>query len=152
MKQHRLLATLFLLFAASAHADHIDISFGPSMNGNTNPKLVTLGYEKVFDPGSALVSCGAMFEDSTNFECSGILSARVQTTGGMFSRIGFGPSFITHTDDRLSSIFEFNIQYALGFEQGNWDIGVIGNHFSNAGIWPPNYGRDFLGLLIEVGI
>ncbi len=122
------------------------------MNGATNPKLAQVGYEKVFDPGSLLVQCGAMFEESTNYACGVVLSARVQTSGGMFTRVGFGPAAIAHTDDRLSSIFEFNIQYALGFEQGGWDIGIIGNHFSNAGIWPPNYGRDFLGLLIEIGI
>ncbi len=143
---------LLLLLTSTAFADHVDISFGPSMNGATNPKLVTLGFEKVFDPGSALLSCGAMFEQSTNYECSLVLSARVQTTGGMFTRVGLGPALITHVDDRLSSIGEVNIQYALGFAQNGWDIGVIGNHFSNAGIVPPNFGRDFLGLLIEIGL
>ncbi len=146
------LSFIFLFLFSSARADHIDIDFGPSMNGATNPKLAQVGYEKVFDPGSLLIQCGAMFEESTNYECGAVLSARVQTAGGMFTRVGFGPAAISHPDDRLSSIFEFNIQYALGFEQNGWDIGIIGNHFSNAGITPPNFGRDFLGLLIEIGL
>lgn len=148
----RTLLAAILLLSCTAHADHLSISFGPSLNGGTNPKFAALGYEKVFDPGSLLFECGGMFEAPIIGVCSAVLSARVQTQGGMFVRMGVGPAFITHTDDRLSSIFEFNIQSAIGFTQEGWDIGIGYRHYSNAGLFPPNYGRDFFGGLIEIGL
>jgi hypothetical protein len=142
-----------LLFSNPGHADHVVLAFGPSLNGGTNPKMAQLGYEFLFDHSSLLTSCAAMFESETNGWCSAVVSARVQTSGGMFTRVGVGPAAIFHTDDRLGTIPEFNIQYALGFEQDGWDIGIIGNHLSNASLWQGvNQGRDFAALLVEIWI
>lgn len=146
------LALLAILFSTLAYADHIDLSFGPSLNGGTNPKFAALGYEKVFDPGSLLLECGAMFAGPPIGMCSLVLSARVETPTGLFVRMGVGPALVTRTDDRLSSIGEFNIQGAIGFSQGGWDIGLGYRHYSNAGLVPPNFGRDFWGGLIEIGL
>jgi hypothetical protein len=145
------LASVLALSACPASADHLAVSFGPSLNGGATPKLVQAGYEYLLTNGSLLATCGAMFEGGETIgTCSALVSARVQTPGGMFTRVGIGPAFITETDSRLSSIFEFNIQGAVGWTQNGWDIGVVYNHYSNAGIWPPNFGRDFLGLLVDI--
>lgn len=147
------LLALLILLATEARADHLIFSFGPSLNGGSSPKLATVGYEKLWDTTSLVMSCGALFEGDTPLAmCSIVPSVRVQTISGIFTRVGIGPAILSRTDDRLSSQFEFNIQYAIGITQSGWDVGLIGNHFSNAGLWPPNYGRDFLGLLVEIGL
>lgn len=146
-----LLLAFALLLPSLCQADHLVLSFGPSLNGSAYPKLVTGGYEFTWETTSLVATCGAMFESGLKGVCSIVPSVRVETVGGIFTRVGVGPAFITGTDERLSSIFEFNIQYAIGITQSGWDVGLVGNHYSNAGIWPPNYGRDFLGLLVDIG-
>ena len=152
-RNYRVGILLFALLSGRlAWSDHLDLNFGPSLNGATNPKFAALGYEKVFDPGSLLLDCGGMFESPIVGMCSLVLSARVQSASGVFVRLGAGPGVITRTDDRLSSPFEFNLQGALGFTQDGWDVGLGYRHYSNAGLVPPNFGRDFWGALIEIGI
>ena len=149
---------LFLVIAVlcaaikSAHADHLTAGFGPSLNGNTNPKYFSLGYEDMFSQsGSLLFQCGIFFEDVANVgNCSAVLSLRVQTPSGLFMRIGAGPGAITRTDDRLSSILEANIRYALGVTAFGCDVGFEGSHWSNAGFVPPNLGRDFIGGFVGI--
>lgn len=143
-----MLAFLLMLLGPQAHADHLTLLFGGSIENAPNPKLLKLGWEKVFDPASLHVACGAMFEGETNVECSAVLSMRVQTPGGVFARIGAGPAYVMHTDDRVSSNLNANIQAALGLIQNGYEVGACWDHLSNGGLVPPNLGRDFLGLCI----
>jgi hypothetical protein len=132
--------------------DHINIALGPSLNGSTNPKFGSLGYEKTFGHGSLIAQCTAIFTAPIpTGACSLVLSARVQTPDGWFTRVGVGPGFVTRTDDRLSSIPEINIRYAFGIDEGGWEVGLEGAHWSNASIWGgPNLGRDFAGFFLGI--
>lgn len=141
-----------LLYPALAWSDHVVLSFGPTLNGNTNPKMAGLGYEHTFGAGSLLPECRAIFSSEMNGACELVLSARVETPSGLFMRLGAGPAWVIRQDDRVSSHFNFNLQGALGLTHNGWDLGVGLTHYSNAGLWPPNEGRDFLGALIGVGL
>src|SRR4051812_10557012 len=88
-----------------AHADGLVISFGPTLNGNTNPKHASLGYEYTFGEGSLLPECRGIFSESINGACELVLSERVQTRSGLFMRLGAGPAWYFREDDRVSSHF-----------------------------------------------
>lgn len=151
----KLIALLLALLAApAARADHIAVSFGPSIHNFQN-KLLSVGYEKTFGiPMSELLSCGVMFEGQTNYSCSAVTSIRIETAGGVFVRVGFGPALVAHVTDRLSARFpEYNIRYAFGFVQSGWGAGLEGYHMSDAspvfGAPGPNLGEDVVSLLWE---
>jgi hypothetical protein len=143
-----------LLLPSSGHpADHLVLSFGPTLNGNTNPKMAGVGYELSWSEASLLAECRGIFSDPINGACSLVLSARVETVSGLFMRVGAGPGWVFHTDDRVSSKFNFNLQGVVGVVSSQ-DL-VIGAgywHYSNAGITPPNLGRDFIGPVVEIGL
>lgn len=62
----------------------------------------------------------------------------------VYAKAFFGPAFVTSTDSRLSSIFEFNHDFELGIiDHRGVSVGMAFKHMSNAGIWGSNLGRDF---------
>lgn len=147
-----LLVTITILPLKCVHADHLVFSFGPTLNGNTNPKMAGVGYERVWNESSLLAECRGIFSSDLNGACALVFSARVETLSGLFMRLGAGPAWYFRRDDRVSSNFNFNLQGAIGLTHNGWDVGAGYFHYSNAGIWGPNLGRDFLGALIEVGL
>lgn len=145
---------VIMLFAWSgkANADsHLVLSFGPTLNGNTNPKMAGLGYELSLGRESSLLAeCRGIFSDPINGACALVISARVETSSGLFVRVGAGPAWVFHTDDRVSSNFNFNLQGVVGVVAGGMIIGGGYFHYSNAGLTPPNPGRDFIGPVVEI--
>ncbi len=140
----KFIALAFLLIGSIAQANSVNLGFGPSLNGSTNPKSAKLGYElDLTDAFSFTASATGIFEPKMIGAFSLVASAKALTPSGMFLRIGFGPGVITSTDDRLSSIPEFNIVYATGLASESVEGGIEGNHWSNAGFFGgPNLGRD----------
>ena len=62
-----------------------------------------------------------------------------------------GPAFITATDSYLGGHFQFNNEIYDGLkDKQERSIGAAYKHFSSAGIYQPNVGRDM--ILIQVGI
>lgn len=142
----------FLTSKAFADADHITVAFGPSVNGNTNPKMGAVGYEKVLGNLSLKAHGGAVFSAPWNAFIAAVVSARVETPSGLFMRTGVGPAWFAHTDERLSSRGEFNISTAVGLVQDGFAVGLEHDHFSNAGLVPPNLGSDHVCLVAEIKI
>lgn len=133
--------------------DHLTIAFGPSVNGNTNPKMGAVGYERVSGNLSLRAHAGWIFSDQWNPFVAGVVSLRVETTAGVYMRAGLGPAWFKHVDERLSSRWEFNISTAVGLvDLGGAAVGLQHDHFSNAGLVPPNLGSDHLSLVVEVPI
>ncbi len=141
-----------LLISSNAHAGLLLLSFGPTINGTIGEKKVlTAGYEYNWgapslklDAGTWNVNGGMAFYGALNF------GVHVISSGGLTTRIGFGPAVISQTDERLSSNFEFNIQARIGLNMGGWEAGLNALHLSNAGIKLPNLGRDIVGIYIGV--
>ena len=142
----------FMFGIRAAHGDSAVLSFGPTLNGNTNPKMAGIGYEHTWANASLLAECRGIFSSPINGACGLTLSARVETSSGMFIRVGAGPAYYFRVDDRVSSNWNANLQGAVGLTQGGWAIGVLWVHYSNAGLVPPNLGRDFIGPVVEIGL
>ena len=146
------LCLLASLFCWSAQAHSLSLSFGPSLDGTIGvQKALQLAGEYQVGPGSFVLESGG-WNEPNGFAVFGGLSAGIHivTEDGISARVGFGPCAISQTDDRLSSIFEFHIQARLGLEMKFWGVGVQFDHFSNAGLVPPNLGRDLASLYLSV--
>ncbi len=134
------------------HVSHLVLSFGPTLNGNTNPKMASVGLESVWNESSLLAECRGIFSEELNGACEIVFSARVETLSGLFVRVGAGPAYYFRTDDRVSSNWNASLQAVVGLTQRGYDIGVGYFHYSNAGLKPPNLGRDFIGPVVEIKI
>lgn len=144
------LAVLAIFWSSVAWSDGVLLSFGPSVDaGKTNQKIIKLAYEKDWKELSLITECGAWSDDIWVKLCDMNVGVKAETTNGVFGRIGVGPSYLSHTDDRISTPFEFNLQGEIGIQQDHWAVGVKVDHYSNAGIKQPNSGRDFLDAFIE---
>lgn len=151
MKSLVLLFTVLLSTAASANI--VSLSFGPSVDDGIGVnKMLALDYE---------VSSGApalIFDFGEYNEPSGIPAIYAGVSGGIHivapsgltSRISFGPVLVSETDSRISSPFEFHIQARLGLDLHFWETGLEFDHFSNAGLVPPNLGRDVVSLYVGI--
>ncbi len=140
-----------LLISSFAWGSDLSISFGPTIDGTIGTqKVFMLGYEMQDGPLSLLLESGGWNEPG-GFAIFGGANAglHIVAPSGMAMRAGFGPSLISQTDDRLSSLFEFHIQMKIGLEHDGYGVGLQGDHFSNAGIVLPNLGRDIVSLYIQ---
>lgn len=130
--------------------DIATVGFGPSLNGNTNPKEFALGYEKTWGEVALYSHCGAIFEQLTNGYCSTGLGVHIETPSGLFTRATVGPAYVLKiSEPRLSSHWNANIVFAIGAYQGNAFFDVEYGHLSNAGVVPPNLGDDH--ALAQIG-
>ncbi len=152
MKKFAFVLAFIFFTCLSAKADHITLGFGPSINGDVNPKMGSIGYEKIWGNISIKPRCGAIFSSPWNGWCSVVVSTRVETVSGFFMRTGLGPAYFQRTSDRLSSRGQINMVTAIGMVQAGYAVGLEHNHFSNAGIVPPNPGSDSVCLVAEIKI
>lgn len=75
----------------------------------------------------------------------------VETDGPIFARVMVGPALITTPDAYLGGAFNFTEDFYLGLSGKNGNtIGVLYKHVSNAGLEPPNMGRDFAGVTVSI--
>lgn len=151
------LLTLTTLLTKPVLANDLVLSFGPTLNGNTNPKMAGIGYEYITgDETSLMAECRGIFQSDFNGACALIISARVETPSGLFMRIGAGPAWVFRTDDRVSSNFNFNLQAVMGLAMHGWYLGAGYWHYSNAGLKladpNPNLGRDFIGPVVAINL
>jgi hypothetical protein len=130
-----------------------NLSFGPTVDGQIGEKkMLALGYEVSWGSPSVELGLGEWNEANGGIAEYGTLTAglHVVTVEGLAARIAFGPAYVSQTDDRLSSLFEFHIQARIGLSMKSFETGAQFDHFSNAGIVPPNLGRDVVSLYISV--
>lgn len=146
------LCLLSLLFCWPAQANSLSLSFGPSLDGSIgDKKALQLGYEFQFGAPSLVLEAGGWNEPNGVAGFAGVnMGVHVATTDGVFVRVGVGVCAISQTDDRLSSIGEAHIQLKFGVERESFSAGLQFDHFSNAGLVPPNLGRDLGSVFIGI--
>lgn len=154
---------LFLLFVSSvAHAQENQIVIDSGLgilnsrgNSLSQNKFAKIGLEEdlwynlkqKFNAGAWLDNRGDGYSNSPfggyqlGFEVSNdVLEASLWS----------GPTVIGKTDQMLGSYLEFNETIYLGIvDKDKNSIGIVYNHFSNAGISSVNQGRDYLGLELK---
>jgi hypothetical protein len=147
------LTALWCLNTQAALSPQLNLSFGPSLDGTPGTKKAfLLGIEQNWGGPSLEVEGGTWNELNGSF--TGYVGANVGvhvvTPDGFSVRVGFGPSFITQTDDRLSYQFEFNLSARLGYEYKGWGAGGCVRHWSDAGIVGPNLGFDLACAYVTI--
>jgi hypothetical protein len=76
---------------------------------------------------------------------------RVVSGAGLYALAAMGPAYISDPDAALGSHFQFDIEMGFGLvDVDGVGIGFTYKHLSNAGLWQPNRGRDFLTLQVTM--
>ncbi len=118
-------------------------------------KLLNIGVRNYLGYGlSRQIECGAWTDRAGNGRLSsGYASVLVgvEADGPLTARVMFGPAFITTQDAYLGGHFQMQEQFYLGI-RGKQDntVGVAYKHFSSAGLYEPNVGRDFATAEISI--
>lgn len=69
---------------------------------------------------------------------------------GLFGKAFVGVAGITHKDNQLGGNFQFTEDFGFGIRDKASHIAIVYTHFSSAGIFKPNKGRDF--VTVEIGL
>lgn len=149
---------LVLLLSSCVYAGDVTLSAGlgfdhPGRRQYSDLKYIEAGYQDTFYKRFAYHATVGGWTDSTGYlgaQDSGQFSCGVgiKPEWGPFSLSYFlGPALITNPDSLLGSNFQIvnEFQIAVMDAQG-FGMALFAKHFSNAGIWRPNYGRNFAGL------
>lgn len=151
-----LLLLLMPINSFSADLGFMKLGSGLDSNNWFSTKILSVGYQShligLFD---YQLETG-MFNDL--YQPQGLIGfvgasvgVHVDTSSGFYAKLFFGPSAVTQTDTRLSSIFEFNDDIEVGLKDARGvSVGINFKHLSNAGFVLPNLGRDFLILQLQL--
>jgi hypothetical protein len=155
-----LVSYLFMTKVANAQQDQVVVDGGLGALGTKGDSLPQVKFAKVgveedlwyslkqrFNVGEWLDSRGS---DYSNSSFAGYQLGFEVKNDVLECSLFSGPSLITSPDNALGGILQFNETLFLGVVDKNDEtIGVAYNHFSSAGLYTPNLGRDFLGLEIK---
>lgn len=162
MKLLKLIFALFPLAINMCNADsfaRIGVGVGNSGVGSiSETKIISFGWhDKLFGPFFQQIEGGAWFDsrDDLGRKSSAFggysLGMHVQTVTGVYASYSVGPAVISHTDALLGGNFQFNNDFGFGIsDESGYKIGLNYKHLSSAGIFKPNYGRDFLMLKLSI--
>lgn len=152
---------LFLLMPSWVYAGNYDsvyLKLGGALNQPTllTNKLVSFGIQHeafwVFDyqiESGAFTDTQNVYISPTFFLGPSIGVSIVRSA--FYVKVFFGPALVSHTDEHLSTPYEFHTDLQLGFKDYRGvGIGLGYKHLSNAGIQGPNIGRDFLYFQISL--
>lgn len=156
----RLLIILLLAFSSSAQADAIWFRYGlgfgaPQQTGRGEIKWFSVGVERehrapyvsqaeigvIADMRDSLGRRSGLFANYT-------IGPKMQL-GPVQTRYLWGVGYLSHTDQLLSSHFQFTHDLTFGLYDPKSGLSLGYKHISNAGITLPNRGRDFITLRAE---
>jgi hypothetical protein len=154
----KILVLLILLSTTSyAEDDGSYFKFGVGIDNSLGlTKMIAGGYQgNLIGFFDYQLETGAFLDNSQPQGLIGFggasLGISAKTNSGFYAKVFTGPSLITQTDTRLSSILEFNDDIEFGLmDRRGVHIGANFKHMSNAGFWPPNIGRDFMLIKIQI--
>lgn len=159
MKKYLLILTLCL----SLHAD-LAFKYGVGLfqsakDSNSETKVFSLAYQDTLLGTDFLIKQYELGMWSDSRQDLGRLSSgffnmsfgvRVNAPGTYAEGL-WGIGVVTHTDAYLGGNFAFNHDLSTGFRsESGATLGINYKHISNAGLYNPNIGRDF--LMIKMGI
>ena len=153
MKHFLVFLSIFLSVSAFAE-QHTYFKFGSGLDGAFgSSKLGAFGYqEEIFGPLHSQIE-GGMFTRDGGYALFGAYSIGISvlTSGGIYAKVFTGPALLSGTDSRLSSLLEFNNDLELGLRDlSGVELGLVYKHMSNAGLWEPNPGRNWLMLKVSI--
>lgn len=136
------------------------INIGPGISNTMLPAefIGDINWLYRFDYIHLRTAAGFMFNRkiSDDVSSSGFASFSIGTGVNFpwfYAGIYTGVGFITHPDRKLGSNFQFfqDVEMGVRDDKGR-TFGVFFKHVSNAGIVPPNIGRDYFGLSVGIPV
>lgn len=155
---------LLLFIATSALAnDYAPTKTTPFMKiaGSLNTesiatnKLISVGYQHPLTHLFDYQLEGGYFVDNKANTKTAFFGPSIGITAenaNIYTKAFVGPAYVSHTDDHLSTPYEFNTDFEVGVkDKRGTSIGIGYKHMSNAQICDgcSNLGRDF--LFVRVG-
>jgi hypothetical protein len=154
-----ILVVLYLIFCSTlTFAGDLSINLGVGNSvikedeNSTSGKIVGVGYALDLPKSILLEMLGGAFNADNVFNSKYTywaalnLGVDVKTCSGLYMKVGSGPAYISKTNDRLGTNFQFLSKVGLGLYNKDAKVGVFYGHFSNGGISETNAGHDYLGL------
>lgn len=140
-----------LATGAPARAE-VTVELGAGV-GYTNSNLLLLGFTEPTRPFFGVrtytqYNLGA-WDGRREASVIGVAKGLEWGLGSARLRLSTGGSFISETNSRLSTHFEFYEQLMLQHRLADFDIALSYRHWSNANMRSPNLGMDFVGVQIE---
>ena len=130
----------------------ITVELGAGL-GYTNSNLLLLGLTQPTQPFLGVktytqYNVGA-WDGRREASVVGVAKGLEWGLGSARVRLSTGGSFISETNSRLSTNFEFYEQLMLQHRVADFDIALSYRHWSNANMRSPNLGMDFIGVQVE---
>lgn len=131
-------------------------AFSTESGSKANNKFVNVGYRDYLGFGlTEQYEIGGWWDASGNGRKGSIYGAYqlgLEVDSFLLARFMVGPAFITSPDSYLGGAFpQFTEDLFFGLQGKNGNtLGVKYKHFSSAGIYQPNMGRDLLGVEISI--
>lgn len=150
---------IFTLLSLNSNAEEVFGSFGIGVfnSAKSNPSEVRdiyVGWRKPIAQGTYFQVKGGMWADSagqgrTNGGFIGVGPGMMVDLNPVLIRAGVNGTVITNPDAYLGGWFQMNEEVYLGLRDGIGNsIGIVYDHFSNAGIVQPNQGRDMISIQV----
>ncbi len=147
---------LFSFLAYRAYADEVYTGamvgvFNSGKKSLSETKFVNLGVRQDIIPGLVQQFEGGgwvdIAGDGRKDSLYGAYQLGVEASHIVTARVMAGPAIVTTPDAMLGGPFAFTEDFFLGIrgDEGA-TVGLKYKHISNAGLEPPNVGRDFMGV------
>lgn len=70
-----------------------------------------------------------------------------------YAQLLVGITALTHTDSQIGGHLAVNHDFSFGIkDRGGNGVGFAYKHISNAGLFPPNIGRDYIMFKVDIGL
>lgn len=156
MKRVIALSALVLSCAASSARADLNVEMGTGAFSTRDTGYVLAGYSMPASPVFGIrsyheVDVGA-WTGTRSATIVGVAKGLKFQVGESFEcRLSTGGSLISHTNDRVSTPFEFYEQVMLRYLTQGTEMAVSYRHWSNADMKAPNLGMDFIGVQVKMG-
>lgn len=138
--------------SASARAQ-MTVEVGTAAFETQNSNLILMGYtvpaKDVLGIDSYWQYNAGVWEGRRNASVFGLARGLEWRLGNTRLRLSTGPSFISETNDRVSTPLEFYEQLLIEQRIANVNLALSYRHWSNADFKSPNLGMDFVGVQIS---
>lgn len=147
-------ALVVLAFSNAPRADaQMTVEVGTAAFETQNSSLILMGYtlpaKDVLGIDSYWQYNAGVWEGRRAASVFGLARGLEWRFGDTRLRLSTGPSFISETNDRVSTPIEFYEQLLIEQRIANVNVALSYRHWSNADFKSPNLGMDFVGIQIS---
>lgn len=147
-----MLLALVLAYASDAESA-VTVELGAGINHSRDSNLILLGVVRDAGylgrfPSYQAFNIG-VWNGRYDASIAGVAQGINIGLGFALLQASLGAAYISETNDRLSTEFEFYEQLSLHKRLAGIEFAVSFRHWSNGGIRQPNGGMDFAGLVVS---